>query len=83
MEDHRKSKKSTPKTTERQQSVIKARLKLQTQNFFSIKSIYKSISRLKVESGNSEVIMSLEITQQQRMLRLIAIPSSQRRFCYG
>jgi hypothetical protein len=32
---YRKAKKSTPKTTERQQSVIKARLKLLTQNFFS------------------------------------------------
>jgi hypothetical protein len=38
---HRKAKKSAPKTTARQQSVIKARLKLLTQNFFSAKVIYK------------------------------------------
>jgi hypothetical protein len=41
MKVHRKDKKSTPKTTARQQPVIKARLKLLTQNFFSAKSIYK------------------------------------------
>jgi hypothetical protein len=40
---HRKAKKSTPKTTARQQSPIKARLKLLTQNFFSVKSFYKCV----------------------------------------
>jgi hypothetical protein len=35
---HRKAKNSSPKTTARQQSVIKARLKLVTPNFFSAKS---------------------------------------------
>jgi hypothetical protein len=40
---HCKAKKSTPKTTARQQSVIKARLKLLTQNLFSEKSIYKCV----------------------------------------
>jgi hypothetical protein len=35
--------KSTPKTTARQQSVIKAWLKILTQNFFSAKSIYKCV----------------------------------------
>jgi hypothetical protein len=39
--------------TARQQSVIKGRLEFLTQNFFSVKSIYK-------------VIMSLKIAQQQR-----------------
>jgi hypothetical protein len=59
------SQKSTPKTTARLQSVIKSRLKLLTQNFFFVKSIYKCvmddeafISRLKAMSGNSKVIMS-------------------------
>jgi hypothetical protein len=36
-----KAKKSAPKTTARQKSIIKARLKLLTQNFFFAKSIYK------------------------------------------
>jgi hypothetical protein len=40
MEIHRKA---APKTTARQQSVIKARLKLLTQNYFSAKSIYKCV----------------------------------------
>jgi hypothetical protein len=40
---HGKAKKSAPKTTARQQLVIKARLKLLTQNFFSAKSIYKCL----------------------------------------
>jgi hypothetical protein len=40
---HRKAKKSAPKTTARQQSVIKARLKPLTQYFFSAKSIYKCV----------------------------------------
>jgi hypothetical protein len=40
---HRKAKKFAPKTTARQQSVIKARLKLLTQIIFSAKSIYKSV----------------------------------------
>jgi hypothetical protein len=40
---HRKAKKSAPKTSARQQSVIKARLKLLTQNFFSAKLIYKCV----------------------------------------
>jgi hypothetical protein len=40
---HRKAKKSAPKTTARQQSVIKARLKLLTQHCFSAKSIYKFV----------------------------------------
>jgi restriction endonuclease S subunit len=43
MKVHRKAKKSAPKTTARQQSVIKARLKLLTQNLFSAKSIYKCV----------------------------------------
>jgi hypothetical protein len=43
MEVHRKATKSAPKTTPRQQSVIRARLKLLTQNFFSAKSIYKCV----------------------------------------
>jgi hypothetical protein len=43
MEVHYKAKTSAPKTTARQQSVIKARLKLLTQNFFSAKSIYKCV----------------------------------------
>jgi hypothetical protein len=37
----RKTENPAPKTTVRQQSVIKARLKLLTQNIFSVKSIYK------------------------------------------
>jgi hypothetical protein len=36
---HRKTKKSAPKSTARQQFVIKVRLKFLTQNFFSTKSI--------------------------------------------
>jgi hypothetical protein len=40
---HRKAKKFAPKTTSRQQSVIKARLKLLTQIFFAAKSIYKCV----------------------------------------
>jgi hypothetical protein len=36
-------KKSVPKTTARQQSFTKTRLKLLTQNFFSAKSIYKCV----------------------------------------
>jgi hypothetical protein len=43
MRVHRIAKKSAPKTTTRQQSVIKARLKLLTQNFFSAKSINKCV----------------------------------------
>jgi hypothetical protein len=43
MRFHRKAKKSVPKTTARQKSVIEARLKLLTQNFFSAKSIYKCV----------------------------------------
>jgi hypothetical protein len=39
---HRKAKKSAPKTA-RQQSVIKARLKLLQQHFFSAKSIDKCV----------------------------------------
>jgi hypothetical protein len=39
----KRAKKSAPKTTARQQSVIKARLKLLTQNLFSAKSIYKCV----------------------------------------
>jgi hypothetical protein len=38
-----KAEKSAPKTTSRQQSVIKARLKLLTQKFFSAKSICKCV----------------------------------------
>jgi hypothetical protein len=45
---HRKAKKSAPKTTARQKSVIKARLKLLTQYFFSAKSIYKCL----MDDGN-------------------------------
>jgi hypothetical protein len=37
------SRKSKPKTTARQQSVIKATLKVLTQNFLSVKSIYKCV----------------------------------------
>jgi hypothetical protein len=40
---HRKAKKSAPKITARQQSVIKAGLKFLTQNFFYVKSIYKFV----------------------------------------
>jgi hypothetical protein len=40
---HRKANRSALKTTARQQSVIKARLKLLTQNFFSVNSIYKCV----------------------------------------
>jgi hypothetical protein len=43
MRVHRKAKKSAPKTTARQKTVIKARLKLLTQNYFSEKSIYKCV----------------------------------------
>jgi hypothetical protein len=43
MRVHRKAKKSAPKTKTRQQSVIKTRLKLLTQNFLSAKSIYNSV----------------------------------------
>jgi hypothetical protein len=43
MEVHRKSKKSAPQTTARHKSVIKAKLKLLTQNLFSVKSIYKCV----------------------------------------
>jgi hypothetical protein len=43
MEVHRKAKKSAPKTTARQQSVIKASLKLLTQNIFSAISNYKFV----------------------------------------
>jgi hypothetical protein len=69
MRVHRKAKKFALKTTAQQQSVIKARLKLLTQNFFSAKSIYKCvmaspISRLTPMTGNSKVIMRLKITQQ-------------------
>jgi hypothetical protein len=64
---HRKGKKSAPKTTARQQTLIKARLKLQTQNFFSAKSMKSPILRLTAESANSKVIMSVKIIQQQKM----------------
>jgi hypothetical protein len=40
---HRKAKKSALKTTARLQSVIKARLKFLTQNFFSAESVYKCV----------------------------------------
>jgi DNA-binding transcriptional regulator YhcF (GntR family) len=43
MEVHRKTQKLVPKTTAPQQSVIKARLKLLTQNFFSTKLIFKCV----------------------------------------
>jgi hypothetical protein len=43
MSIHRKAIKTAPKTTERQQSVIKARLKLLTKNIFSEKLIYKCV----------------------------------------
>jgi hypothetical protein len=43
MRVHRKAQKPPPKTTARQQSVIKASLKLLAQNFFSAKSIYKCV----------------------------------------
>jgi hypothetical protein len=62
---HRKAKKFAIKTTARQQSVIKARLKLLTQNFVCVKSIYKCvmtdmifhISRMNALSDNRKVIM--------------------------
>jgi hypothetical protein len=41
---HRKAKKSALKSTKRQQSAIKARLKLLTQIFFSVKSIYTCVT---------------------------------------
>jgi hypothetical protein len=40
---YRKTKKSTFKISSRQQSVIKARLKLLMQIFFSVKSIYECV----------------------------------------
>jgi hypothetical protein len=40
---HRKAKNSAPKTTSRQQSVIKARVKLLTQKFSFAKFIYKYV----------------------------------------
>jgi hypothetical protein len=43
MRVHHKAKKSAPKTTVRQKSVFKARLKLLTHIFFSAKSIYKYV----------------------------------------
>jgi hypothetical protein len=77
---HRKAKKFALKTTAHQQSVIKARLKVLTQNFFSAKSIYKCVmddeSWLTAMSGNSKVIICLKINQQQRMSSLFARPSS-------
>jgi DNA-binding transcriptional regulator YhcF (GntR family) len=78
---HHKTKKSAPKTTARQQSVIKARLKLLTQNFFSAKSIHKyvmdekSYSRLTAMSGNSKVIMSMKITLQKRLSIKAVLPN--------
>jgi hypothetical protein len=59
MRGHRKAKKSTPKTTARQQTVFKARLKLLTQNFFSCK--------IEAMNGNNKVIMSRKITQQDQV----------------
>jgi hypothetical protein len=58
---HRKAKKSAPKTTVRQQSVIKARLKLLTQNFFSTKSIYKCVmdDEFYFTVGGNEIIQHL------------------------
>jgi hypothetical protein len=44
MRVHCNAKKSAPETTARQQSVIKARLKLLQQNFFTAKSIYKCVT---------------------------------------
>jgi hypothetical protein len=44
MEVHCKAKKSTSQISARQQSVIKARLKLVMQNFFFAKSIYKCVT---------------------------------------
>jgi hypothetical protein len=68
----RKVKKSAPKTTTRQQSVIKAKPK---KNFlFKIDIQMCDGWRLKTMSGN-KVIMSLKITQQQRMSSLFVRPS--------
>jgi hypothetical protein len=88
MRVHRKAQKPPPKTIARQQSVIKASVKLLAQNFLSAKSIYKCVMDnesywITSPSGNSKVNMSLKITQQQRMSSLFAKPSSQRRFCCG
>jgi hypothetical protein len=44
IEVHCKAQESPPKTTTRQQSVIKARLKLLTQKNFSAESIYKCVT---------------------------------------
>jgi hypothetical protein len=62
---HRKAKKSAPKTTTRQQSVIKASLKHPWRKTFSMQNrstnvwwMTSPISRLTAMSGNSNVIMS-------------------------
>jgi hypothetical protein len=71
MRVHCKAKKSAPKTTASQQSVIKAKLKLLTQNFFSAKLIYKCVkdeeSYFTVDGNEWHQQTSLKITQQQVM----------------
>jgi hypothetical protein len=84
---HRKAKKSAPKTTARQQSVINARLKLLTQNFLSAKSIYKFVmdgeSYFTVD-GNEWQQQSYYESEDHKVtedVKFFARPSSQRRFC--
>jgi DNA-binding transcriptional regulator YhcF (GntR family) len=72
MEVRRKAKESAPETTARQQFVIKAGLKLLTQNFFSAKSIYKCV----MEDESQDHPASEDV-------KFIARPSSQRRICCG
>jgi hypothetical protein len=78
---------SVPKTTARQQSVIKTRLKLLTQNFFSAKSIYKCVmddkSYFTVDGNEWQQQSSYESEDHPALEVVKCIRKTKRRFCCG